>query len=86
MISQFRRRLGTPYETWDARHLASDVFRGLDGDIRVRGETIVVTYYNAPNREHLRNQYEGLPAKLQAKGVDPRIPWLFGFQLDFQFK
>jgi hypothetical protein len=86
VISQFRRRLGAPYENWDARHLASDIFRGLYGDIRVRGETIVVTYYNAPNTEQLRNQYEGLPAKLQAEGIDPRIPWLYGFQLDFQFK
>jgi hypothetical protein len=86
VIHQFRRRLGAPYDTWDARHLASDIFRGLDGDIRVRGETIVVTYYNAPNAERLRNQYEGLPEKLKAEGVDPRIPWLFGFQLDFQFK
>lgn len=86
VIHQFRRRLGTPYESWDARHPATDIFRGLDGDIRVRGETIVVTYYNAPNVEQLRNQYEGLPAKLQAEGVDPRIPWLYGFQLDFQFK
>jgi hypothetical protein len=86
VIHQFRRRLGAPYETWDARHLASDIFRGLDGDIRVRGETIVVTYYNAPNVEQLRKHYEGLPMKLQAEGVDPRIPWLYGFKLDFQFK
>jgi hypothetical protein len=48
----------------------------------------VVTYYNAPKThlEPLRKQYEGLPAKLQAEGVDPRIPWLYNFQLDFEFK
>lgn len=86
MIHQFQKRLGTPYAAWDARHLASDIFRGLDGDIRVANGTIVVTYYNAPNQELLRSQYEGLPAKLEAEGVDPRIPWLYGLQLDFRFR
>jgi len=83
---QFRRRLGDPFDAWDAQHLASAIFRGLEGDIRVRGETIVVTYYNAPNVERLRDQYEDLPTKLAAEGVDPRIPWLYDFQLDFRFK
>jgi hypothetical protein len=86
VIHQFRRRLGAPYDTWDAQHLASDIFRGLDGDIRVRDKTIVVTYYNAPNAQRLRDQYEELPKKLKAEGVDPTIPWLYDFQLDFQFK
>ncbi len=86
VIHQFRRRLGDPFDTWDAQHMASAIFRGLEGAIRVRGETIVVTYYNAPNKERLRAQYEDLPAKLTAEGVDPRIPWLYGFQLDFRFE
>ena len=86
VIHQFRNRLGAPFATWDANHLASAIFRGLDGDIRVVGDTIVVTYYNAPNEELLRAQYENLPAKLEAEGVDPRIPWLYGFQLDFRFR
>lgn len=85
VIHQFRKRLGDPYATWDARHLAS-VFRGLNGDIRVVDDTIVVTYYHAPNEEMLRAQYEDLPATLRAEGVDPAIPWLYGFQLDFRFR
>lgn len=85
-IHQFRNRLGSPFASWDARHLASDIFRGLNGDIRVVDDTIVVTYYHAPNEELLRAQYEDLPAKLRAEGVDPAIPWLYGFQLDFRFR
>ena len=54
VIHQFRRRLGGPFDTWDAQHLASAVFRDLEGDVRVRAETIVVTYYNAPKVERLR--------------------------------
>jgi hypothetical protein len=85
-IHQFRKRLGAPFADWDAKHLASDIFRGLDGDIRVAGDTILVTYYNAPNRERLQAQYQDLPAKLRAEGIEPAIPWLYGFQLDFRFR
>ncbi|MGO8753187.1 MAG: helix-turn-helix domain-containing protein [Thermoguttaceae bacterium] len=86
LIHQFRKRLGDPFATWDARSVASNIFRGLDGDIRVVDDTILVTYYNAPNRERLREQYEDLPAKLRNEKVDPKIPWLYGFQLDFRFR
>lgn len=86
LIHQFRQRLGPPLNTWDAAHLGKSLFGDLEGDIRVHQETILVTYYNAPNAQLLRPHYEGLPAKLQAEGVDPCIPWLYGFKLDFRFK
>lgn len=86
VIHQFRQRVGPPFDTWDAVHLASAVFRGLDGDIRVERDTIVVTYYNAPNVELLRRHYERLPQKLQDAGISPQVPWLYGFRLDFRFK
>lgn len=86
VIHRFRNRLGAPFAAWDADHLASGLFRALDGDIRVVDDTIVVTYYNAPNQERLRRQYEHLPAKLEAEGIEPRIPWLYGLQLDFRFR
>ena len=55
---------------------------GLDGDIRVHSDTIVITLYNAPRAEQLRAHYENLPEKLQAEGVRPNIPWLYDFKLD----
>ncbi len=86
MIHQFRQRLGEPAKHWDAKHLADAYFRGLEGDVRIQGESILVTYYNAPEADHLRQHYENLPAKLEAEGIDPRIPWLYGFTLDFRFR
>ncbi|MGA2032544.1 MAG: hypothetical protein ABSG68_09825 [Thermoguttaceae bacterium] len=85
-IQRLRNRLGEPYRHWDAEHFARALFRGLEGDIRVVRDTVVITYYNAPNKDLLRSRYEGLPEKLKAENVDPRIPWLYGFQLDFRFK
>ena len=86
VIHQFRQRIGSPFDHWDSAHLGKNLFAALDGDIRVHDDTIVVTYYNAPNVEVLRAHYENLPAKLQAQKIDPRIPWLYNFKLDFRFK
>lgn len=86
VIHQLRTRLGEPYCTWDANHLARDLFHALEADVRVKGDTILVTYYNAPNVEQLRAHYQDLPEKLAAEGVRPEIPWLYGYKLDFQFR
>lgn len=83
-IHQLRQRLPEPYRHWDATHMAKEVFHGLEGDVRVTDDTIIVTYYNAP--EELRSQYEGLPEKLTNENIEPTIPWLYDYQLDFRFK
>ncbi|MDD2707422.1 MAG: hypothetical protein PHV34_05375 [Verrucomicrobiae bacterium] len=85
-LHQLRQRLGQPFAAWDAPHFAKALLQGLDGDIRLSGDTILVTYYNAPNLEVLRQHYEHLPEKLQREKIDPRIPWLYGYKLDFRFK
>jgi hypothetical protein len=85
-IHQLRTRLDEPVSGWDANHLAKDLFQGLDGDVRVTRDTILVTYYNAPNAELLRQHYEGLPDRLAKEHLDPRIPWLYGYKLDFRFR
>jgi hypothetical protein len=47
--------------------LARSVFSGLEGDIRVRGDTILVTYYNAPNAALLSQHYDSILAREAAK-------------------
>jgi hypothetical protein len=85
VLHQLRCGLGAPYENWDAPHLANGLLEAMEGDVRVEKDTILVTYYNAPNVETLRKHYEELPAKLEAEHIDPRVPWLYGFKLDFRF-
>jgi len=85
-IHMIRQRIGNPINEWDSEHLSKDFFKGLEGDICVKNDTIVVTYYNAPNCGLLKKHYENLPEKLQAEGVNPTIPWLYNFKLDFRFK
>ena len=73
-IHQLRQRLGLPFVQWDALHLARNLFEGMDGDVRVRNRTILVTLYHPPNASLLREHYEGLPEKLAREGVNPEIP------------
>jgi hypothetical protein len=86
VCDQLRKRLGDPFASWDARHFASAIFRGLDGDIRVSDNTILVTLYNAPKPDLLKKHYENLPRILEHENVDPRIPWLYNYKLDFRFR
>lgn len=81
-----RSRIGLPAAQWDAQHLAKDFFQALEGDIRVKDDTIIVTYYNALNADRMRTHYENLPKKLATEGIQPTIPWLYDYKLDFRFK
>jgi len=85
-IHQLRRRLGPAAAQWNAAHLADSVFQGIEGDLRVCDDTLVVTFYNAPQPDLLRPHYEHLPEKLRAEQVDPHVPWLYGLKLDFRFR
>lgn len=86
LIHQLRQRLGLPYQQWDSPHFARDFFSGLEGDLRVEHDTIVVTYYNAPDAHLWKHHFENLPGQLRQQKVDPRIPWLYNFKLDFRFR
>jgi len=85
-VYQLRQRLGPPVADWDALHFARNLLEGLEGDVRVEQDTIVVTLYNPPNAELLRSHDENLPDKLRQQSVDPHIPWLYNFKLDFRFQ
>lgn len=85
-LYQLRQRLGEPFASWTAEHLATEILRGLQGDLRVSGDTVIVTYYNAPHAEQLAQVYQDTPAQLEREDVDPRVPWLFGLKLAFRFK
>jgi len=83
---QLRKKLPTPYQNWNAKHLSDAVFNKIDGDIRVKDDTIIITCYNSPKELNLENHYKNLPAKLLREGINPKVPWLFNYKLDFRFK
>jgi hypothetical protein len=86
VMYELRRKINKPYRNWTAEHLSNSLFRGIEGDIRVKKDTIIVTYYNFPKKMPIQKYYENLPEQLAAEGIDPRVPWLYDFKVDFRFK
>jgi hypothetical protein len=86
VIYQLRQKLPGDINNWSAESMARKLFNGIDGDLRVKDDIILVTFYNAPQADTLKNHYINLPQKLEAEGIDPRVPWLYNFKVDFRFK
>ncbi len=74
------------YRHWTAAHTAEQVLTNMEGDIRVKDDTIIVTFYRDHEELNLKNNFENMPQRLLSEGVNPKIPWLFDFKLDFKFK
>ena len=85
-IYQLRAKLPGNIKNWTAESMARKLFNGIDGDLRVKNDTIMITFYNAPQADILKKHYINLPQQLEAEGIDPRVPWLFDFKVDFRFK
>ena len=83
---EIRKLLPSPYKTWTAKHLAKTIFLDFDGDIKVKNDTIIITFYNAPEELGLKTHFENLPEKLAQQGINPKVPWLYDFKVDFRFK
>lgn len=80
--------MGSPGKscTHATRHLAEQVLTNMEGDLRVKDDTIIVTFYRDHHQLDLARHYQNLPQILASEGVNPKIPWLFDFKLDFRFK
>jgi hypothetical protein len=83
---QLKNKLPKPYRQWTAKHFADQVLTNMEGDIRVKDDTIIVTYYHDHLNLGLQPFYQNLPSNLVKEGINPRIPWLLDFKLDFRFK
>jgi hypothetical protein len=86
IVSRLRQKLPKGIDKWNAQSMAQKLFSAIDGDLRVKDDKIIVTFYNAPNEEILKEHYEHLPEKLEKQGIDPRVPWLYDFKVDYRFK
>jgi hypothetical protein len=85
-LYQLRQRLGDPWQHTTAAQFSQQLLRAIDGDLRVHGDTLIVTFYNAPQSSAWKRHFQDLPALLESEHVRPNIPWLFDFKLDFRFK
>jgi len=83
---QLKSKLPQPYKNWTAAHTSQQALTNMEGDVRVQDDTIIVTYYRDHEKLKLRQYFENMPQILESEGVNPKIPWLFDYKLDFRFK
>ena len=83
---ELKQLLPQPFSQWTAQHLAKSVFLDFDGSLKVKDDTIVITFYGMPEKLGLHQHYTRLPQRLARSGIDPRVPWLCNFKVDFVFK
>ena len=83
---QLKNKLPKPYNQWTARHTAAQILTNMEGDLRVKDDTIIVTYYRDHCQLGIEPHYRNLPTILEREGINPKIPWLCDFKLDFRFK
>jgi hypothetical protein len=84
-LDNFRKDLGAAYRNKTPRLIHRELVDGVQGRMQLRRDTIEVSIYGF---EHQRDAAKALTdhdAKLEAKGVDPRIPWLGNRRLRFKF-
>lgn len=83
---QLKKKLPNQYSQWTAKSLADNVLTNLDGDIRVEKNKIIVTFYGDHKKLNLRNHYSDISNQLKSEGINPKIPWLFDYELEYRFK
>jgi hypothetical protein len=83
---KLRQKLPGPYRNWTAASLANKALTNMEGDVRVCGDTIIVTYYRDHEPLHLKEAYTNISTQLENEGISPKIPWLMDYKLEFRFK
>lgn len=85
-VFQFKSRLPLEYQKVSESTIAEKYLRNAFGDIKIKDDKVIVTFYNMASEVAENPFYNGLSENLAARGIDPRIPWLHGFKPEFRFK
>jgi len=80
-VGQVTQRRSWPTPPRTARQdRSTSTFSGRKNDPRS------TTSRRSSTADNLRHVHEDLRARLRAEGIDPGIPWLYGFRLEFCFR
>lgn len=72
-----RKNLPEPYSKWSAAMLSEKVLTNMEGDVRIKDDKIIVTYYG---------DHEALGIKEKYQNISSKIPWIYNYKLEFRFK
>jgi len=84
-LDNFRNDLGAAYRTKTPRLIHREFIDGVQGRVQLHRDIIEVSVYGFEHQRAAAKTLSDHEAKLQAKGIDPRIPWLGNRRLRFKF-
>lgn len=85
VVDNFRHDLGPTYRNKTPELICREFIDGVQGRVQLRGDIIEVSVYGFEHQDAAAAILTNLDAKLQACGVDSRIPWLGNRRLRFAF-
>ena len=84
-LDNLRKDLGAAYRNKTPRLIHREFIDGVQGTVQLRRDTIEVSVYGFEHQRAAAKTLTDYDAKLEAKGIDPRIPWLGNRRLRFKF-
>lgn len=86
LMDNFRMNLGSQFAKMTPELIHRHFIQGVQGKVQLKNEQIHIDIYGFRHQAVARNTFTNLEKKLIAKGIDPRVPWLNGYKLHFEFK
>jgi len=84
-LDNFRKDLGAAYRNKTPRLIHREFIDGVQGRVQLCRDTIEVSVYGFEHQRAAAKTLTEHNAKLEAKGIDARIPWLGNRRLRFRF-
>jgi hypothetical protein len=84
--NQIKNKLPQEFKSNTAESFAKNILTNMEGDIKVKDDKIIVTYYGGHEKLNLKTHFENIEQQLINQGINPNIPWLLDYKLDFRFK
>jgi hypothetical protein len=76
-----RKKLPEPYSKWTAAMRSEKVLTNMEGDVRVKDDKIIVTYYGDHETLGIKDKYHNISQRLKNQNISPKIPWLYIYKL-----
>lgn len=85
VVKLFMNDVGEGYQRVFPKTFYREVLKDLGAYVKLREDTIVVTFDLFDHQYLLEPIFRDIEEKLKEHRVDPRIPWLSNYKLDFGF-
>jgi len=86
LMDNFRTNLASKFASMTPELIHRHFIQGVQGKVQLKKDQIHIDIYGFRHQAMVKNIFTNLENKLVAKGIDPRVPWLNGYKLHFEFK